>query len=117
MIIYHITAQADWASAQAAGVYTAESLASEGFIHASTREQVLDTARRFYAGRSGLVLLAIDTQRVTPEVRFEPVQLATGLTTFPHIYGPLNPDAVVGQAAFDPDASGAFHFPAEFAAY
>lgn len=116
MIIYHITTQQDWAFAQTAGAYTVESLAREGFIHASTREQVVDTASRYYSGQHGLLLLAIDTQRVTPEVRFEPVQLASGLTHFPHIYGPLNLDAVVGQTAFEPGADGSFQFPAAFAA-
>lgn len=111
MIIYHITSQQDWQNAQAAGVYTAASLDQEGFIHASTREQVLDTARRYYAGLHGLILLAIDTERVRPEVRFDPVTLPSGETRFPHIYGPLNLDAVTAHAAFEPDPQGQFHFP------
>ena len=114
MIIYHITRQQDWQNAQATGIYTADSLAQQGFIHASTREQVEDTAARFYSGQHGLVLLAIDTLRSRAEVRFDPVALPTGETRFPHIYGPLNLDAVTGVAAFEPDSRGRFHFPEDF---
>lgn len=111
MIIYHITSGQNWQNAQAAGVYTADSLAQQGFIHASTREQVAGTANRFYAGQHGLLLLAIDTQRLKPELRFETVQLPSGETQFPHIYGPLNLDAVTGQTPFEPDSQGVFSLP------
>ena len=114
MIIYHITTQQDWQNARAAGVYTAGSLAVDGFIHASTGEQVPETARRFYQGRHGLLLLAIETSRVGPEVRFDPVTLPGGETRFPHIYGPLNLDAVTGIAPFEPDERGDFSLPENF---
>ena len=114
MIIYHITTQQDWQKAQAVGVYTAESLVGQGFIHASTGEQVTDTAQRYYSGWHGLLLLAIETSRVRPEVRFELVMLPIGETQFPHIYGPLNLDAVTGIAAFEPDAQGVFNLPDNF---
>ena len=63
-MIYHITYQVDWSSALDAGVYTANSLASQGFIHCSTREQVLPVAERCYAGQTGLVLLCIDEEKL-----------------------------------------------------
>ena len=111
MLIYHITARADWEKAQELGAYTAPSLASEGFIHASTREQVVDTAGRYYQGVSGLVLLVIDTERLQPELRFDPVTLASGPTKFPHLYGPLNLNAVVDARPFEPQPDGTFVFP------
>lgn len=111
MQIYHIISQAAWQQAQEAGAYSAGSLAVEGFIHASTREQVVDTANRYYPGQPGLALLVIDTDRVQPEVRFDPVQLHGQETHFPHIYGPLNLDAVVAVLDFPPDARGIFQFP------
>lgn len=111
MLIYHILSRAAWQQVQAAGQYSADSLSSEGFIHASTREQVADTANRYYHGQTGLALLVIETDRVQPEVRFDPVQLHGQQTTFPHIYGPLNINAVVEVLDFPPDAQGSFQFP------
>lgn len=110
MKIYHITAQADWEKARQAGQYTAASLGQEGFIHASTAEQVAGTANLFFKGQSGLVLLVIDTERTKPEIRFDTVQTHGAEQKFPHIYGPLNLDAVVDVFDFQADAAGIFHF-------
>lgn len=111
MLIYHITPRSDWTKAQAAGQYTAASLENEGFIHTSTLEQVAATANRFYRGQSGLVLLVIDPGKVMPEVRYEPVQINGSEQRFPHIYGPLNLDAVVDVLDFNPVSDGSFQFP------
>jgi uncharacterized protein (DUF952 family) len=110
MKIYHITSRKDWENAQAAGQYADLSLAREGVIHASTAGQVADTANRYYHGQVGLVLLIIDTERLKPEVRFEPVQHDGAQMYFPHVYGPLNLDAVIGVLDFAPDAQGNFNF-------
>jgi len=113
--IYHIASAADWARAQAAGEYTTSTvgrtLAEEGFIHASTAKQVAPVANMFYQGRPELVLLVLDPGRVQPEIRFEPVPGWD--EPFPHIYGPLNTDAVVGTRRLAPDADGQFFFAAE----
>lgn len=110
MIIYHITQASEWQKAQAAGQYTAPSLTSEGFIHASTREQYVDTANRYYAGQQGLVLLSIDTDRVRPEIRYEPGVVKGQTLQFPHIYGPLNLDAVTEVKDFAPGPGGVFSY-------
>jgi uncharacterized protein (DUF952 family) len=111
-LIYHIATAADWAQAQAAGEYTTSTLgrtlAEEGFIHASTAEQVAPVANLFYQGRPDLVLLVLDTGRVRPEIRLEPVPGWD--EPFPHIYGPLNTDAVVESRPLEPDADGRFSF-------
>jgi uncharacterized protein (DUF952 family) len=106
--VYHITTTAAWAEAQAAGAYSAGSLASEGFIHCSTAEQVPWVADRFYRGLPGLLLLAIDTARLTAELRYE--ESEPGMR-FPHLYGPLNLDAVVAAHPFPPKADGSFDLP------
>ena len=62
-----------------------------GFIHAATQEQVDGVQARYYADAGDLVLLTIDTDRLTSPWRFDSV----GEQEFPHIYGPLNLDAVV----------------------
>ncbi|HMN63308.1 MAG TPA: DUF952 domain-containing protein [Anaerolinea sp.] len=107
--IYHITPLRDWQAAQAAGTYTADSLEREGFIHCSTAEQVVDTANRYYAGQAGLALLRIRVEALRAEVRYE--NLVGGEMLFPHIYGPLNLDAVESAADFPPGADGRFSLP------
>ncbi len=104
--IFHITTREDWNRAQAEGVYRAESLATEGFIHCSTREQVVRTANRFFRAQTGLVLLSIDTDGVAPEIRYENSEGDGEL--FPHIYGELNTDAVEQVLGFEPDRAGHF---------
>lgn len=113
-LIYHIAYAEDWASARRDGAYTVStlgvSLAEQGFIHASTAVQVAGVANAFYAGESGLVLLVIDEERLVPPLRYEPAPGSDEL--FPHLYGPLNLDAVVDIAPFAPGADGRFEFPA-----
>jgi glutathione S-transferase len=113
-LIYHIAYAEDWASALRDGAYTVStrglSLAEQGFIHASTAGQVAGVANAFYAGESGLVLLMIEEDKLTPPLRYEPAP--GGDELFPHLYGPLNPDAVVDTVPFTSGADGRFEFPA-----
>ncbi len=81
----------------------------EGFIHCSTREQVIQVANARFQGQSGLVLLCIDTEKVAAEIVYE--NLEGGPQLFPHIYGELNTNAVVRAAEFEPDAAGYFALP------
>ncbi len=95
--IFHIATRADWEEALRAGTYSTSTvgrtLAQEGFIHASRREQVAGVFARYYRDLgTPLVLLEIAPERlVDADVRAEPV----GDDTYPHIYGPINTDAVV----------------------
>jgi len=96
-IIFHIALATDWEQAQRDGQYTmstrGRTLAEEGFIHASTAAQVPLVAAAYYRDAPDLVLLVIDTERVGPELRYE--QVPGQPDPYPHIYGPLNPDAVL----------------------
>jgi uncharacterized protein (DUF952 family) len=106
-LIYHIAEASDWEQAQRDGQYTmstrGRTLAKEGFIHASTAEQVTLVAAAYYRGAPDLVLLVIDTERVGPELRYE--QVPGQPDPYPHIYGPLNLDAIVETRPFQPPAS------------
>ena len=104
--LMHITSKNDWSKALQEGSYRADSLLTQGFIHCSTPAQVADTANRFYAGQQDLVLLGIDSQRVGAEVRWE--NLERGQMLFPHIYGPLNLEAVVKVIEYRPGEDGRF---------
>jgi uncharacterized protein (DUF952 family) len=92
--ILHITTDAAWADAQRDGQLVAPSLAEEGFIHCSTHAQVEATANRIFRGSGDLLLLELDPDRLTAPLKWE---RATDVgEDFPHVYGPLNVDAVVG---------------------
>lgn len=93
MLIYHITSEQAWADAKAQGNYTADSLASEGFIHCSEAHQVAWVANQRFRGRSDLVLLHIDPAGLQAPVRHE--NLEGGQELFPHVYGPVPTSAVV----------------------
>jgi len=106
--IYHIASPADWEQARRTGQYTTSTrgvtLAQEGFIHTSTAAQVPGVADAFYRDAPDLVLLVIDTERVGPPIRYEPGPAGD---PYPHIYGPLNTDAVVEVRPFPPSARSA----------
>jgi uncharacterized protein (DUF952 family) len=112
-LIYHIATRADWDRARAHGEYTRSTvdrtLAEEGFIHASAASQVTGTANKYYRDVPGdLVLLVIDPGLLRAEVRYEDVPGAE--LPFPHIYGPLNVDAVVAAPPFAAGPDGTFAF-------
>ncbi len=107
--ILHITSRQAWEAAQRAGLYTADSLASEGFIHCSTPAQILDVANTLYRGQRDLVLLVIDVARLQVPLRYEDCH-ASG-QAYPHLYGPLTLDAVCAVYDFPPQADGTFRLP------
>jgi uncharacterized protein (DUF952 family)/(2Fe-2S) ferredoxin len=109
--ILHITQRHEWETAKNLGTYRSNTLDSEGFIHCSTLAQVIGSANRFFKGQTDLVILKIDVDRVTPEIRYEGVD-ANNL--FPHIYGELNIDAVIGSIDLESNPDGSFILPPEF---
>ncbi len=109
-MIYHITSRTSWLAAKKSGAYTADSLAAQGFIHCSKADQVVRVADTWYTAQRGLVLLEIDDTRLKSEVRWEPGTDKPD-ELFPHIYGPLNVEAVVHVHDFAPDRNGQFSLP------
>jgi len=116
-MIYHITSRLAWNEARERGEYRAESLETEGFIHCSTEEQVVPVAHKYYAGQDGLVLLVIEPALLQPDLKWEPP--AEGAPPpgvpegdlFPHIYGPINLDAIVRIFDLESFPDGNFSFP------
>lgn len=98
MQVFHIATASDWAEAQAAGEYTTSTrgrdLAEVGFVHCSQEFQVEAVRRAIYDDLDEpLVLLTIDTDRLVSRWQLDDVPGSDH--PFPHIYGPVNPDAVV----------------------
>ena len=109
--LFHIIGADDWAEAAAAGVYSPPSMATEGFIHLSARHQILRPANLLYRGREDLLLLRIAADDLDAELVWEPG--SHGETEdFPHLYGALNLDAVVGTIDFPCGVDGGFELPA-----
>lgn len=92
MKIYHHITQLAWQEAQKKGIYTPPSFKDEGFIHASTKEQVIPTANRKLKGISDLIVLVINTNMVKPKIVYEK---ASNGQMYPHIYGPLNLNSII----------------------
>ncbi len=111
--IFHIGEARLWRLAKVGGEYRqstlGKTLEDEGFIHCSYLDQVERVANAVFVGHEGLVLLVIDSAKVGPVIRDENLEGGTDL--FPHIYGPLNVDAVVDVLPFPADQDGRFHLP------
>jgi uncharacterized protein (DUF952 family) len=111
-LIYHIAYPTDWEQAQSDAEYRistrGRTLEQQGFIHAGTANQVAPVANAIYGHDRDLVVLVIDEERVGSEIVYE---LVSGWDEpFPHIYGPLNIDAVVDTRPLEPTADGRFVF-------
>ena len=112
-MLYHITTPEDWAEAEIKKVYQPPSLTTDGFIHLSTDKQLLLSANKFYRGKADLLVVAINEKRLEADLRFEPADN----DSYPHLYGPLNLDAVDEVVNLPVGASGDFEVPAEWAAW
>jgi uncharacterized protein (DUF952 family) len=107
-VICHIVSRTDWEQT-APGPYRAASLATEGFIHCSYRDQVARIANLFYRDQTDLIVLVIDPVKLTSPLRAE----AVGGERFPHVYGPIDRLSVVAVQALERSADGDWILPAE----
>jgi uncharacterized protein (DUF952 family) len=115
--LLHFCPRTAWTEAQQAGQYEGDTLATEGFIHCSTADQVHLPANALMRGRTDLVLLEVDPERVDAPVRWEPGDPSDPASMrFPHIYGHIPIDAVVAVHDFPPGADGYFTVPVSLAA-
>ena len=94
MFIYHIVLPETWELIKDQSTYSAESLDTEGFIHCSYDHQLGGVLQRYYKDAGSVVVLKIDVAKLTSKLVSEP---STGGEAYPHIYGPINMDAVVGN--------------------
>jgi len=91
--IFKILPAADWRRAQAAGLFEGSAVdLSDGFIHFSAADQVIETSRRYFRGQSDLVVLVVEAESLGGDLRWEP---SRGGQLFPHLYAPLGCEKVV----------------------
>jgi uncharacterized protein (DUF952 family) len=109
-LIYILCSLADYETAMHQGTYQPESLETEGFIHASPAEKLTRVANKYYQDKKDLQLLYINPERVTSQILWEPISNGD---LYPHIYGPLNVDAVTMHRLIRPKEDGTFEIRPE----
>jgi len=108
-MIYHMCPAEAWAEAVSAGHYggTADDR-RDGFIHFSTAETIVESARRHRAGQAGLLLIVVDADRLADRLRWE---VSRGGALFPHLYGPLDPSEADSALPLPLGTDGEHVFP------
>ncbi|MFW6248031.1 MAG: GNAT family N-acetyltransferase [bacterium] len=101
-LIYHIAERDAWESTE--DTYRPVGFESEGFVHCSRWSQVRPVAKAMFAGRDDLVLLEIDPIFLQADVRYE--DLYESGERYPHVYGPIPREAVIGELKVRWDESG-----------
>ena len=104
--VLHLAEVAHWHEALRTGEYRwstlGRTLEEEGFIHCATPEQVPGVLSRYYASYAGdLVLLTVDPEQLTTPLQWDVVNSVTE-ERFPHVYGPITPDAVTATETLYP---------------
>ena len=107
--IYKIAPSPLWRTAEDAGRFAGAPVdLADGYIHFSTAEQARETADKHFAGQAGLVLVAVDADRLGPALKWEP---SRGGALFPHLYAPLPLDAVLWTKPLPLGTDGRHVFP------
>jgi len=115
-LIHHLAPEADYLAAPPGEPYLPTAYAQDGFVHCTREPAVLiEVANRFYRGVAGdFLVLDIDPSRLTAELRYEqpvppaPPGSALEDVLFPHIYGPVNREAIVAVRQVQRSADGRF---------
>jgi len=95
MHIFHITERSTWQEAKHTLFYEGGTLSTDGFIHCCSFEQIEDVLLNWFKGKRDIVILEIDPKILLSPVKYE--NLEGGQEMFPHIYGPINLDAVINE--------------------
>lgn len=107
--IYKICPAPLWRQAQADGVFRGAPVdLADGYIHFSTAQQVAETAAKHFAGQPDLVLIAVDAEKLGSALKWEP---SRGGALFPHLYAPLELNAVARVAPLPLGENGRHIFP------
>lgn len=109
-VIFHLTPAERWETWPAHEPYVPAEFVVDGFVHCTEGEELMvRVANAIYRDTPGdFVLLVIDVDRLTAPVRWERPAGADLAPLFPHIYGPINPEAIVEVRRIRRDADGSF---------
>lgn len=104
-ITYHLAIEKEWHVQSDNGTYTPSAFDADGFIHCTNGLDLLtDIANMFYKDSPELrTVLVLDVRRISSDMRYDDPH-----ENFPHVYGSLNPAAVVGELPVERDENGTF---------
>ena len=86
MMIFKIFRKTEWAELEHAGATKGAPIdRSDGYIHFSTAKTVAETASKYFADVSGLMILAVESETCS-DLKWEP---SRGGVLFPHLYRDL----------------------------
>ena len=106
--IYKLLRSQEWEQFQNDSIFEGAAVDLEdGFIHFSTAAQVAETARRYFSMFDDVWLVAIDSESLECELKWEP---SRGGDLFPHLYGTLNISNVVSSQILEKNSDGEFVF-------
>lgn len=107
-IAYKLVDRTEWEAARDAGAYAGSVVdLLDGYIHLSGADQLAETARRHYAGRADLMLVAVDLRPLGDDLKWE---ASRGGALFPHLYAPLPVAAAIEERPLSVDADGVMRF-------
>jgi uncharacterized protein (DUF952 family) len=108
MLIYKIFRANEWADLQANGETLGAPIdLADGYVHFSTAEQAAETAAKHFAGVDGMLLLAVDSERLGHALKWE---VSRGDALFPHLYRALRLSDVLWAKPM-PFVDGVHQFP------
>jgi uncharacterized protein (DUF952 family) len=101
----HLVPTDSWESQKSGPTYVPEAYESDGFIHLTIGEaNLMEIANLFYKQDVRMYsVLELDNERIAARVQFD-----DDSGRYPHVYGPLNVDAVIAVHPVRRDDDGTF---------
>ena len=124
-VIVHLVPASEWPGIEVADEYRPATLEASGYVHCVAPDRTVAVAEALFSGRDDLLAVCLDADRLDAPVRYETADTpgddedadggdadgGDAIDDFPHVYGPLNADAVVAVVPFPPDDDGGFSLP------
>lgn len=108
LFILHVTDKSSWNRAVKEGLYEDKSLDTKGFIHCSDPAQITKVVHKNFRNKEDLEILVIDPSKLESIVKYEPSENGD---MYPHVYGPINTEAVIRTIDFSTNSKGEFLLP------
>lgn len=116
MIIFHIVTENEWNNFNQSQYYEGKTLKTDGFLHCCTFDQILHVANNNLKDiNEKMLVICINTEYLSNELKWE--QNPKNNMTFPHLYGPINSDAIISTVSLDKNSKGEFYISDELHNY